>query len=102
MQITSVTPSSGDVLTPVQLIGNGFLSVVSASVNGVNQPNFVAESDTVFEMCIPQGATTGNISITDNNSNTATFPFTVTNVPIVEGSDDVVDADPDNSPGSGF
>ena len=81
--ITSVSPSSGPVGTPVQINGTGFgSSQGSTSVRFGSEFGSVAPatwSDTQISTTVPQTASGGSISVTvGNSSSNSTIDFTVT------------------------
>jgi len=78
--ITSISPQSGAVGTPVAIIGKGFASVASNNkvfFNG-KEATIVSGSATELVAIVPVSATTGAVSV-QTGTNTATGPvFTVT------------------------
>jgi hypothetical protein len=62
--ITSMSPTSGNVGTVVTLTGTNLSCVTTISVNGVNAPSFSIVSATQIDVTIPAGATTGPITVT--------------------------------------
>jgi len=80
--ITSVSPSSGPVGTPVQINGTGFGSTQgSTSVRFGSEFGSVAQgawSDTQISTAVPQTASGGSIQVTvGNSSSNSTVDFTV-------------------------
>ena len=78
--ITTFTPTSGPVGTPVTVTGTGFLGATAVAFNGVSA-TYQVTSDTSISAVVPAAATTGPITVT-NASGTATSAtsFTVTTV----------------------
>jgi hypothetical protein len=78
--ITSITPESGPTGTAVAIVGVGFSSVASENVvkfNGVAAA-VITGDETTLAVLVPQGATTGAVTVT-RAGKTATGPtFTVT------------------------
>jgi hypothetical protein len=54
---------SGKVGWRVEILGQGFTGTTGVSFNGT-AANFVVQSDTYLTATIPQGATTGFVSVT--------------------------------------
>jgi hypothetical protein len=61
--ISSFTPTSGPVGTPVTLSGSGLLGTTNVSFNGVSASFTVVDSHTI-DTTVPAGATSGKISVT--------------------------------------
>ena len=68
--ITSFTPTTGGIGTPVTITGTGFTGVFSVKFNGVSA-GFTILTDTHLTATVPNGATTGLVSVT-TASGTAT------------------------------
>ncbi|MCI1188057.1 FG-GAP-like repeat-containing protein [Hymenobacter sp. DH14] len=76
--ITSFTPTSGAVGTPVVITGTAFAGTTAVRFNGTNAPGFVINSNTRITVNVPTGATTGAISITTpNGTGTSATAFAV-------------------------
>ena len=77
--ISSFTPASGPVNTEVSLSGSGFQGTTDVAFNSVSASLFTVDSDTQIRANVPNGATTGPISVVNaaGNDTTAT-DFTVT------------------------
>ncbi|MDZ7343633.1 MAG: DNRLRE domain-containing protein, partial [candidate division KSB1 bacterium] len=69
--ITSFTPSSGPVGTEVTIFGSGFSGTTGVAFNGTAATSFSVISFTQLRATVPNGATSGKISVT-NNVGTAT------------------------------
>src|SRR5207245_888495 len=61
--ITSFSPTSGPVGTSVTITGTNFTGVTSVTINGV-AASFTVNSSTSIATTLPNGATTGPISVT--------------------------------------
>jgi len=64
-QITSFTPTDGPIPTEVTVTGNNFVQVSSVKFNGVSASSFTVDSITQLRATVPNGATTGPISVTN-------------------------------------
>jgi Bacterial Ig domain/IPT/TIG domain/FlgD Ig-like domain len=62
--ITSFSPASGSAYTPVTITGSHFLGVLGVAFNGTAAA-FVISSDTQIDVTVPDGASTGPISVTN-------------------------------------
>jgi hypothetical protein len=62
-KITSFTPPSGPVGTPVTITGTGLLQATKVTFNKV-VATFTVVSDTTITTTVPTGATTGKIAVT--------------------------------------
>ena len=63
--ISSFTPISGPVGTPVMITGSNFTGATSVAFNGTTAANFTIPSDVQINVVVPAGATTGKISVTN-------------------------------------
>ena len=61
--ITEFTPTSGSVGTSVAISGTNFTGATAVAFNGVSA-SFTVTSDTAIEATVPEGATTGPLSVT--------------------------------------
>ena len=77
--VTDFSPPRGAVGHPVRVFGANFLAVNAVQFNGV-AATFTVNSNTQLTAVVPQGATTGPISVTDTAGNTA---FSVGNFTVV-------------------
>jgi hypothetical protein len=78
--ITAITPDNGPVDTPVLISGGGFDPVLSnnqVSFNGAPAA-VIAATTTAIQTIVPEGATTGPITVTTPNGSASSAPFTVT------------------------
>jgi hypothetical protein len=76
--VSSFTPASGPAGTGVTVTGSGFLSATAVRFNGV-AATFKVVSDTQITSAVPQGATTGAISVTNpSGTGASASSFTVT------------------------
>jgi hypothetical protein len=62
--ISSFTPTSGKVGTPVTITGTNFFNVQSVMFNGASASSFSLTSPTTLTTTVPPAATSGPISIT--------------------------------------
>ncbi|MGV7105901.1 GEVED domain-containing protein [Flavobacterium sp. U410] len=75
--VSSIMPTSGPVGTVVTINGSGFTTATSVSFGSV-AASFTVVSNTVIEVVVPTGATTGNITIYDTGGcNLSYSSFTV-------------------------
>jgi IPT/TIG domain-containing protein len=75
--ISVTTPASANVGASVTLAGSGFTDATSVSFNGTNA-SFSVDSDTQITAVVPQGATTGRVSVAGPwGSCVSTSDFTV-------------------------
>jgi len=75
--ITSFSPPSGSVGTPVTITGTGLIQATKVTFNG-RSASFTATSDTQISTTVPTGATTGKIIVTTpGGSATSATSFTV-------------------------
>jgi len=78
--ITSITPNSGPVGSTIEILGIGFSAIQSENVvkfNGI-EASITSGNETSLVLIVPQGATTGVVTVTKAGK-TATGPsFTVT------------------------
>lgn len=78
--ITAINPDNGPVATPVLISGGGFDPIASnneVSFNGTPAP-VIAATTTSIQTVVPEGATTGPITVTTPNGSASSAPFTVT------------------------
>ena len=77
--ITSFSPTSGPVLTPVTIAGNSFTKATKVTFGGVAATSFQVISDTQVDALVPTGAVTGPIAVTTaGGTGTSATNFTVT------------------------
>ncbi len=62
--ISSFLPNSGNVGTPVTILGSHFTGATSVTFNGVASTNVVVNSPTQITATVPAGATSGAINVT--------------------------------------
>jgi len=75
--LTSFSPPSGPVGTPVTITGTGLTQATNVRFNG-KSASFTATSDTQISTTVPTGATSGKIAVTTpGGSATSTTSFTV-------------------------
>jgi subtilisin family serine protease len=80
--ISSFTPTSESVGSLVQIDGSGFTNVSSVKFNGTAVVEGVVISPTMLYVRVPNGATTGKISVTNNlGTGESATNFTVTPLP---------------------
>ncbi len=76
--ITSFTPASGPVGTPVVITGTGLTQTTAVKFGGVKATTFTVNSDTQITADVPTGAKTGKIAVTTKGgSATSSTSFTV-------------------------
>lgn len=76
--ISSFSPTSGPIGTSVTLTGTNFTSATTVAFNGI-AASFTVVSDTQITTSVPNGATTGPISVINPaGTGTSTTNFTVT------------------------
>ena len=81
--ITRFTPTSGLAGTVVRLVGTNFAGVTQVTLNGVPVPNFPI-SDTDLTLTVPNGATTGLLTVTTPfGTGTSSSVFTVPLRPVI-------------------
>jgi hypothetical protein len=81
--ITSFTPASGLADTSVTISGTSFTEVMAVTFNG-STAAFTVVSDTTIQATVPEGATTGPLSVTTPaGSATSATPFTVVGPPTI-------------------
>lgn len=79
--VSSFTPTSGPVGTPVAITGTNFTGVTAVRFGGI-LASFVVDSATAISAVVPNGAVTGLIRVsTAADFDDSTLPFTVTEVP---------------------
>ncbi len=75
--VTSFTPSSGEVSDPITINGTGFTGATSVLFNGVSA-SFTVNSDIDISATVPNTATTGTVSVTTpSGTGTSSSNFTV-------------------------
>lgn len=80
--INSFSPSSGPIGTTVTVVGNNFSSATSLSLNGNTSIPFTIVNNNTITFVVPNGATSGLISITNpDGTATSTTSYVVT-IPI--------------------
>ena len=62
--ISSFTPTSGVIGTAVTILGNNFTGATAVSFNATSAGGFVVDSNLQIRVNVPNGATTGPISVT--------------------------------------
>jgi hypothetical protein len=76
--ISSFAPTSGPVGTEVTVSGSGFSGATQVDFNGLAASSFAVDSDSQIRADVPNGATTGPISVVNPaGSDTSTDDFTV-------------------------
>ena len=76
-KITTFSPTSGTVGTPVTITGSGFIQATAVGFNRT-AATFTVNSDTQISTTVPTGATTGKITVTTKGgSGASTTNFTV-------------------------
>jgi hypothetical protein len=77
--ITSFTPTSGPVGTPVTITGTAFTGATKVTFGGIAATSFKVNSATQITATVPTGAKTGKIGVTTNGvTATSKTNFTVT------------------------
>ena len=80
--ISSFTPVSGPVGTPVTISGTNFSGATNVKFNGVSASTFTVNSTTQILATVPTGATTGKVSVTTSGGTaTSAANYTVTAPP---------------------
>jgi hypothetical protein len=78
--ITNISPSSGPVGTSVTITGTNFASNATVSFTGNASSNVTFTNNTSLSATVPDGATTGPITVTvGSESATSATPFTIVN-----------------------
>jgi arylsulfatase A-like enzyme len=62
--ITDVVPGEGPVGTAVTISGSGFAAATEVAFNGVDDPGFTVVDDGTIDATVPDGATTGPLTVT--------------------------------------
>jgi hypothetical protein len=76
--INSLTPTSGPLGTGVDIQGTNFTGATGVKFNGTADPSFVVNSSTDITAHVPNGATTGPITVTTaNGATTSSSSFAV-------------------------
>lgn len=76
--ITSFSPASGGAGTTVSIVGSGFTGVSAVRFNGRSAASFALVDDAHVTAVVPQGATTGRISVvTPSGTGLSSGNFTV-------------------------
>ena len=79
--ISGFSPQSGPVATPVTVSGTGFTGATAVAFNGT-AAQYTVTDDSTIQTSVPQGATTGPISVTTTGgAATSSSDFTVTAPP---------------------
>ena len=68
--ISSFSPTTGPVGTPVTIFGSGFLGTTDVEFNGVPVSSFVIVDSGRIDTTVPVGATSGKISVTNAGGTT--------------------------------
>ena len=80
--ITAFTPTRGTVGTEVTVSGGNFTGVTAVAFNGTAATSFAVDSATRLRAVVPDGATTGPITVTNaNGTATSSGNFEVTQPP---------------------
>ena len=64
----SLLPTSGNVGSTVEILGQGFIGTKAVSFNGTAANKFTVESNTYMIAVVPTGATTGLVTVTTPNA----------------------------------
>ena len=84
--VTGFTPAAGAVGTVVAITGSHFTSALQVKFNGTAATSFIVVSDTQINATVPNGATTGAISVTTPaGTGTSASSFTVYPPPTISG-----------------
>ncbi|MCG8604962.1 IPT/TIG domain-containing protein, partial [bacterium] len=84
--VSSFSPTSGSVGTPVTISGSAFTSATDVTFNGVPVGSFNIDSESQIQTEVPSGATTGVISVINAaGTGTSSAEFVVTFIPVVSG-----------------
>lgn len=76
--VSSFTPTSGPVGTQVKIKGFGFTGTTKVAFGGANATQFTVNSGFLITATVPNGATTGKITVTGpGGTATSTKAFTV-------------------------
>ena len=76
--VTGFSPASGGSGTTVSITGSGFTGVTAVRFNGKNAASFARVDDAHVTAVVPQGATTGRISVvTPSGTGLSSANFTV-------------------------
>ncbi|MFQ5605901.1 MAG: IPT/TIG domain-containing protein, partial [bacterium] len=76
--ISSFAPASGLIGTEVTVSGSNFTGVTAVAVNGVSVATFTADSALQLRLTVPDGATSGKITVTNaNGTGTSANDFAV-------------------------
>ncbi|MFQ5637814.1 MAG: IPT/TIG domain-containing protein [bacterium] len=82
--ITSFSPPAGPVGSDVTVAGNHFNGATAVAFNGVAAAQFTVDSNTQITATVPNGATTGKISVTSaGGAATSASDFTIVLLPVV-------------------
>jgi IPT/TIG domain len=78
--VSGFSPTSGSVGTSVTITGSGFTGATDVSFDGVSvgAGNFAVDTDAQITAIVPQGATSGPISVVVGTTATSSTSFTVT------------------------
>ena len=81
--VTSFTPSSGPVGTPVSISGSSFSSATAVTIGGASAA-FTIVSDNAITATVPAAAVSGRITVTSSaGTGTSSTAFTVLNPPTI-------------------
>ena len=82
--ISSFTPTSGAIGSPVVITGTDFTGATAVRFNGINATSFTINSATQITTTVPTGATTGSISVTTaGGTGNSSSNFTIIRIPTV-------------------
>ncbi|HEY3333573.1 MAG TPA: IPT/TIG domain-containing protein [Capsulimonadaceae bacterium] len=74
---TSISPSAGAVGTTVTLYGKHFAGTTAVAFNGTAATTYRVNSDDILTVVVPEGATSGNVSVTTPGGTASAKTFTV-------------------------
>ncbi|MCG8607193.1 IPT/TIG domain-containing protein, partial [bacterium] len=82
--VGSMIPSSGPVGMEVTISGTSFTAATQVSFNGITASVFTVDSDSLIRATVPQGATTGTVSVTNiAGTGLSAADFSVTFIPSI-------------------
>ncbi|MGH7597182.1 MAG: InlB B-repeat-containing protein, partial [bacterium] len=64
--VSSFNPNNSPIGSEVTIVGSQFINVTNVAFNGTNATSFTINSDTQILATVPNGATTGKISVTNS------------------------------------
>ena len=79
--LTTISPNSGPVGTSVTLTGNNLSGTAQVSFNGTMTSSFISNSATQIVLTVPNGATTGPVTVTTPAGTSNAVTFTVVTCP---------------------